>query len=168
MNYILTLLLIVAGFGLMSFSTYSIGVAFAQEDEPSTMEVTFSIVTTIIGMVAVLIPVIRRELIARNVQNPAIVKTLDVMDILVAKYTKDQEKILQMAEITYAGLSKFPQGEEFINQIEDKEKVKLIKLREDLEKSKADYERFIQLYGEIRGNLVKEPAIKTSKIVNTN
>ena len=167
MNYILTLLLVVVGFGLMSFSTYNIGVAFAQEDSPSTMEVTFSIITTIIGMIAVLIPVIRRELIARNVQNPAIVKTLDVMDTLVAKYSEDQDKLLQMAEITYDGLSKFPQGEEFVNHIENKEKVKLIKLKEDLEKSKADYERFIQLYGEIRGNLVNEPKLATSKSITT-
>lgn len=139
--------------------------AFAQEDEASTMEVTFSIITTVIGFIVILIPVIRREMIARNVQNPAITKLLDQVETLTINYADNQEKLLQMAEIGYEGISKFPEGKEFIDHIDNKERVKLIQLQKDLESSKLEAEKFLALYSSLKP-AVKNDQVKSKKVVS--
>lgn len=141
--------------------------AFAQEDGASTMEVTFSIITTVIGFIVILIPVIRREMIARNVQNPTLVKLLDQVESLTINYADNQEKLLQMSEIAYAGISKFPEGKEFIDHIDNKERVKLIQLQKDLESSKLEAEKFLALYSSLKP-AVKNDTVKTRKVVSTD
>ena len=141
--------------------------AFAQEDEASTMEVTFSIITTVIGFIIVLIPIIRRELIARNVQNPAITQLLNQVESLTLNYQENQEKLLQMSEIAYDGLSKTPQGKEFVDNIENKEKVKLIQLQKDAEAARLEAEKFLALYTSLKP-AVKNDQLKTTKVVESD
>lgn len=152
MNYIY--LFIIVGLGLTLFSVFNLGLAYAQEESgASSLEITFSIISTIVGMIIVLIPVIRREMIARNIQDPAITKALDQADILAQKYLNDQEKFLQMGEILYTGLSKFEQGKEFVDHIENKEKVKLAEMEKDLKEAEIEYRKFLDLYSSIRPKL---------------
>ena len=141
--------------------------AYAQEEEPSTVQVTLSIVSTIVGFIIVLIPVIRRELIARNVQNPAIVQLLDRVEGLSNQYTEVEGKILQMGEIAYEGISKTPAGKEFIDNIEDKQKVKLVKLNQDFADSLVQTKKFLDVYNTVRPEVKQEPALKTKKVVTT-
>jgi hypothetical protein len=135
--------------------------AYAQEDNPSALELSASIITTIVGLIIVLIPVIRREMVARNVQNPALVKLLDQVEHLSLSYKDNQEKFLQLAQIIYSGL---PQ--DFVNSIDDKYAVQLKKLKEDFEQGKIKAEEFIAIYSSLRP-AVKADKATTKKIVST-
>ena len=136
--------------------------AFAQEDNPSSLELSASILTTVVGLIIVLIPVIRRELAARNVQNPALVKILDQVEFLTQSYSANQEKFLQMAQIIYEGLP-----DEFVNNIDNKYAVKLKKLKEDFEQGRIKAEEFIAIYTSLRP-AVKNDKVSTKKIVRTD
>jgi len=136
--------------------------AFAQEDNPSSLELSASIITTVVGLIIVLIPVIRRELAARNVQNPALVKILDQVEYLSHAYKDNQEKFLQMAQIIYEGLP-----DEFVNNIDNKYAVKLKKLKEDFEQGRIKAEEFIAIYTSLRP-AVKNDKVSTKKIVRTD
>ena len=135
--------------------------AFAQEDNPSSLELSASIITTVVGLIIVLIPVIRRELAARNVQNPALVKVLDQVEYLSHAYKDNQEKFLQMAQIIYEGLP-----DEYVNNIDNKYAVKLKKLKEDFEQGKIKAEEFIAIYTSLRP-AIKADKAPTKKIVST-
>lgn len=136
--------------------------AFAQEDNPSSLELTASIITTVVGLIIVLIPVIRRELVARNVTSPALIKALDQIEYLSQAYKDNQEKFLQMAQIIYEGLP-----DEFVNNIDNKYAVKLKKLKEDFEQGKIKAEEFIAIYNSLRP-AITEGKITTKKIVRTD
>jgi len=136
--------------------------AFAQEDNPSSLELSASIITTVVGLIIVLIPVIRRELAARNVQNPTLVKLLDQVEYLSHSYKDNQEKFLQMAQIVYEGLP-----DEFVNNIDNKYAVKLKKLKEDFEQGKIKAEEFIAIYTSLRP-AIKNDKSSTKKIVRTD
>src|SRR5688572_8618992 len=136
--------------------------AFAQEDNPSSLELSASIITTVVGLIIVLIPVIRRELAARNVQNPALIKVLDQVEYLSHAYKDNQEKFLQMAQIIYEGLP-----DEYVNNIDNKYAVKLKKLKEDFEQGKIKAEEFIAIYTSLRP-AIKNDKSSTKKIVRTD
>jgi hypothetical protein len=136
--------------------------AYAQEDNPSALELSASIITTIIGLIIVLIPVIRRELVARNVQNPTLTKLLDQVEYLSQSYKDNQEKFLQMAQIIYEGLP-----DEYVNNIDNKYAVKLKKLKEDFEQGKIKAEEFIAIYTSLRP-AVKNDRVSAKKIVRTD
>ena len=161
-NYIITILFVVIGFGLASFSAYNLGTAYAQEDNPSALELSASIITTVVGLVIVIIPLVRREMIARNVQNPAITKLLDQVEYLSHAYKNNEQKFLEMAQIIYEGL---PQ--EFVNNIDNKYAVQLQKLKEDFEQGKIKAEQFIAIYYSLRP-AVKADKLAVKKIVETD
>ena len=137
---------IILGVGLISFGFYN---AFSQTEEPQTLvDYGFSIVSTIVGMAIVLIPIIRQELIRRNILNPSIINVLNTSQTLLQQYVNDQAKFKQLAEIVYTGL---PQ--DFVNSIENKHRVRLAELEKDLMNGKMKFDEFIKVYNELRNNI---------------